>query len=232
MSKNVPFELTFDLATPVVMPFQTTLDGLLSYAAAAMTGLEGEELVPHIPLALDQESRIFKASSIFLGPQPRYMDAIKVRSMRSADDLDARSIAPRRTAKGIIAKTPYPQLDKKRGDFANKMSRYITVQVPYATCYGVGRPDEVMLLLELIGGLGRFANQGQGEITGRSIRQITHDRSWISTTGQPNRPIPVATWERVSQTPVDDVTHGPAHCRFPYWETPSELCVMPRRVVQ
>ncbi|CAM3864455.1 hypothetical protein VRRI112168_03755 [Vreelandella rituensis] len=230
MSESVPFELKLDLVSPVILPFHTTLDGLLSFAAEVMTGLRGDDLVPHIPLERDPDSGIFRASSIFLGPEVHYLDRIKVRSMRSADDLDIRNIGPKRTAKGKVSTRPYTPLDKKRGDYANKLSKYVTVMAPTATCYGVGKPADILHLLELVIGLGKHANQGQGQIAGRSIREIADDRSWIAADGTPARPLPVALWESISATPVEQVTHGLSPCRFPYWATDWEACVMPRRI--
>ncbi|MFG6179630.1 hypothetical protein ACGTN6_20570, partial [Halomonas sp. THAF12] len=207
MPQHVSFELTLTLGSPVIVPFRTTLDGLLSFAAEAMTGERGEKLTPHIPLAMDPDSGIFRASAIFLGsgvpgradgkaidPDIHFQQRVMVRSLKTDDDLDAAKIAPRVSKTGKPLKKPYPDIDKKRGDYANKLTNYTTALAPKAVCYGVGDPDAVMLLLELVMGLGKHAAQGMGEITQRKIRVIERDRSWVLPNQEPARSLPVAVW--------------------------------------
>jgi len=244
MVQHVPFELTLTLASPVVMPFRTTLDGLLSFATEAMTGLRGEELKPHIPLVVDPESGIFRASSIFLGtgvpgradgratePNVHFQNRVMVRSLKTDDDLDATKIAPRVSKTGKPLKKPYADIDKKRGNYANKLTNYTTVLTPKAVCYGVGDPEAVMHLLELVLGLGKHAAQGMGEITHRQIRVIQEDHSWILPNRLPARSLPVAIWESISDIPADEVPHGLSACRFPYWEAEWEASVVPSQVL-
>ena len=89
-----PFKMTMTLVSPVVMPFNTTLDGLLSFAGEALTGLRGAELADVMPLARDAESGIFKASSIFLSNTAFYENLVNLRALKHWD-LDAELTGPK-----------------------------------------------------------------------------------------------------------------------------------------
>lgn len=225
----VPFKMTLTLATPVIMPFHTTLDGLLSYAGEAMTGLRDASLVDVLPLARDEASGIFRASSIFLSRNASYEKLVKVRSLKHWD-LDAMLIAPKRSKAGKLAATPYSLIDKTRGAYANKLSVMSTLRTPKAVCYGVGDIEQVKLLMECVQGLGRHAHQGQGEILQVDIEPVESDGSWVDDAGRPRRPIPVAVWQaKVGRVDSTDVAIMPT--RFPYWLHPPEPCVAPAHTV-
>lgn len=223
---NVPFELRLELVTPVIQPFMLTLDGLLSYAAEALTGERGEALKAHIPLEEEAESQIYRASSITLGPDRFYQRHVKVRSLKH-DDLFLPHIAPKMTKSGKLAKTPYTPLDKKRGDYANKLTDYMVISATTATCYGFGDTEQVLHLLEVVQGLGKHAAQGMGEIRNPEIRELSNDFSWITREGLPARPLPIEVWNRVGNASAEHIKHGLGVCRFPYWEQPPEKAVLP-----
>lgn len=222
---SVPFRMTLSLVSPVVMPFLTSLDGLLSSTAEAFTGLYGEDLVPHIPLERDSDSGVFRASSIFLSRDGQYEHLVKVRALKHWD-LDLSMIGPMRTKTGKLARSPYPKIDRSRGVYANKLTRVATFRTPRAVCYGVGNIEEIKLHMECLIGIGRFANQGQGEIANVALEQIDQDLSWVGLDGEPQRPIPVATWQALGGK--DSVTTSLRRCRFPYWQTEPEACAIPR----
>lgn len=226
-SNMTPFKMTMTLATPVVMPFSTTLDGLLSFACEALTGKRDAELAEVIPL--DDIEGVFKASSIFLSDEAFYENLIKVRSLKHLD-LDLSLIGPRLTKSGKPTRSPYPKIDKSRGEYANKLEKMTTLRTPRAVCYGVGDIEAIKLLMECVIGLGRHAQQGQGEIIGVDIVAIDEDLSWVSSEGQPQRPIPVSAWEAHGES-LEGVTTTLAPARFPYWEQPLESCVAPVRTV-
>lgn len=225
-----PFKMTLTLASPVVMPFNTTLDGLLSFAGEALTGKLDNELADEIPLARDAESGVFKASSIFLSQSAFYESLVKVRALKHWD-LDASMIGPMRTKTGKLARTPYPAIDKKRGDYGNKLSVLTTLRTPKAVCYGVGDIEKVQLWMECVIGLGRHAQQGQGEIINVQIEEIEEDLSWMSVKGEPQRPLPVDVWKQHGGS-MEGVTITTAPWQFPYWKQPLERCVAPAHVVK
>lgn len=220
-----PFKMTMTLATPVVMPFNTTLDGLLSFAGEALTGLRGEALADAMPLARDAESGIFKASSIFLSNAAFYENLVKVRALKHWD-MDALLIGPKTTKTGKLARVPYPAIDKSRGDYANKLSVMTTLRTPKAVCYGVGDVETVELWMQCILGLGRHAQQGQGEIVQLKIDLMEEDYSWVNEEGLPQRPLPIDVWVREGHA-LEGVTTTTAATTFPYWESAMESCVAP-----
>ncbi|AJY53171.1 hypothetical protein [Halomonas sp. KO116] len=224
-----PFKMTMTLASPVVMPFNTTLDGLLSFAGEALTGLRGAKLADVMPLARDVESGIFKASSIFLSNAAFYENLVKVRALKHWD-LDTQLIGPKKTKKGKVARVPYPSIDKSRGDYANKLSVMTTLRTPLAACYGVGDIETIELWMQCILGLGRHAQQGQGEIVQLDISPMDADLSWVNDDGLPQRPLPVNVWVRDGHA-LDGVTTTIAATQFPYWESPLESCVAPLHTV-
>lgn len=224
-----PFKMTITLATPVVLPFSTTLDGLLSFAGETLTGKRDDELMEAMPLALDADSRVFRASSIFLERDASHEHLIKVRAFRHLD-LDKAMIGPNRTKSGKPARNPYPQIDKSRGAYANKLTMMHTLRTPRAVCYGVGDTDMIRTYMHCIQGLGRHAQSGAGEIHRVEIHPISDDLSWVSQEGEPQRPIPVKAWEE-SGGSLDNVATSMVAARFPYWGEPLERCVVPRRTM-
>ena len=226
MANHVPFKAVFHIATPIILPFSTTLDGLLAAAINGFTGLtEGDDLFNEIPLALDAESRVFHGSTLFLGMRPRHVQVTKSRALKSDDDLDARHIAPKRKRNGELTNTPYPKMDKSRGDYAHKLSYYGAVEVPTVVAYGMGDIEAVRHCLEVIQGLGRHAQQGCGEIRRIDIDEIDADLSLVSEQGNPQRPLPMPLWERLASG--GDYLPGTVAVRPPYWQEPLETCALP-----
>lgn len=226
MVQHVPFKVIFHVATPIILPFSTTLDGLLAASASTLTGhTEGDALFNEIPLAYDQQSGVFHGSTLFFGGRPRYVQVTKSRALKTDDDLDARHIAPKRKKNGELTKTPYPKMEKSKGDYAHKLSFYSAVQVPTVVGYGLGNIEQVDHYLSLIQGLGRHAQQGCGEIRHIDIEPIDDDLSWLSEQGHPHRPLPNALWERLASG--GDYLPGMVAVRPPYWEEPLEPCALP-----
>lgn len=227
---HTPFRVEFDIATPIILPFTTTLDGLLSSAIDAVAGLRDDAMIEAMPLARDADSGIFRASSIFLGPRARHLKVTKSRALRTDDDLDARSISPKRKTNGDLAAKPYPKLDTARGDYASRLSTYNAIQVKRAFAFGVGDIEKVALLLDVMMGLGRHAQQGMGQITDVRIEETAEDMSWVNAQGQPQRPLPVDVWKTLGQ-PAGSVETGVASVLPPYWQQDLHTCVVPSRLV-
>lgn len=222
-----PFKVTFYVATPIILPFSTTLDGLLASAVASLTGItEGEALLTEIPLVRDSESGIFHGSTLFMAGRVVYQQMTKNRGLRSDDDLDARNIQPKRKKNGALAKTPYPKMEFGKGDYAHRLTSFHTAQVPTVIGYGCGDVETVRAHLEIVQGLGRHAQQGCGEIRQFHIETLDDDLSLIDQEGHPQRQLPISLWERLGGQ--GEPLKGMMAVAPPYWGQPLVECVLPR----
>lgn len=217
MSKS-SFKITLTLATPFIMgKTRLTLDSLLSAAIFRKTGLKGSECIPHIPL--EQESGIFKASSLFIDDdsQLSFVKQGRVMSLRGPSDLSTEHFLPN-SAKG----DRYLSVDQGRGRLKANMSEYAALNANAVCFYGVGDAKEVKKLIETyITGIGAHANSGAGQILSTEVELLNDDNQscWITESGKPARPLPVALWGSLSGT--DDTSIQSAAritVRFPYWD--------------
>lgn len=205
------FKLVISLATPFVMSRpRTTLDSLLSAAVFRETGLMGTDTIPHIPLV--REEGIFKGSCAFIAGNYSHTTVQRVMTLRGGNDLSEEHFAPQ--SKGKVKR--YLAVDTKRGEYKSNMSNYAGMDARTVVFFGVGDPERVVDLIQNnLPGLGRRANAGAGEIVGVTWKRMEEDYSWVTASGLPARPLPLALWNKISanrQVPVADLT-----VQVPYW---------------
>ncbi len=213
-----PFKLVITLKTPLVMSAtRTTLDALLSAAVFRKTGLTGFQTLPHIPLEKGEDG-IFKGSSMFCGGSYSFDTVGRVMALKNLSDKDESMFKPNGTR-------GYKGISSKREAYKNHLVSYTAISARQVVFYGVGKPDEVVSLIENhIVGIGKCANSGAGEI--ESVKwEPCDDHSWVTKSGKPARPLPVEIWKKLSsgrQVPV-----APVAVRLPYWDTPKVPAVYP-----
>lgn len=221
MNNMINFRLTLQLATPFFSQHRITLDSLLSAAVFNATGLQGEDTIPHIPLAM--EDGIFKASSIFCIRNYRHSTVGRVMSLRTENDLAAGLFSPNRRG------DKYGPIDQQRGDYKANMSAYPGIDAREVYFWGVGNPERVVeLILDFIPGIGKRANAGAGQIIAADWLETDSDLSWMTASGHPARPLPVDLWKRIGGT---DMPSAALAVQLPYWQTDKVEAVVPMSLV-
>jgi len=133
-------------------------------------------------------------------------------NLRGINDLSEEHFAPQ--SKGKAKR--YLAIDVKRGPYKANMSNYAGIDARTVIFYGVGDADRVVeLIRNHLPGIGRSANAGAGEIVDVNWKRMTEDYSWITPSGLPARPLPLAVWNKISAfrpVPVADLT-----VNVPYW---------------
>lgn len=214
------FKLILTLATPFYCPHPLTLDALLSAAVFHATGLQGQDTIDRIPLAMEQG--IFKGSSLFCVPSYRHVAVGRLMSLRTENDLSVSLFAPKGKR--------YTYIDQQRGDYKTNLSAYPGIESREVHFYGVGDPDKVAHLIHtFILGIGKRSNAGAGEIIGVDWVEIEDDRSWVTAKGKPARPLPVDLWESLGGDV--NVPTAPLSVSLPYWDTPKVTAVFPDSLV-
>lgn len=213
----ISFELVIEMATPFVMRHRTTLDALLSAAVFNMTGLQGKDTVPHIPL--HQDRGIFKGSSLMLPRNYRHSIVDRVMALRGEDDLSMQAFSPNNRGKR------YSPVDRQRGPYKSNLSAYPAFVAKEVSFFGVGDPESVARLVrDFIPGLGKRATGGAGEII-RVEPTGSEDYSWMDEKGNPARPLPVDLWREIGGR--DGMPTAPLAVTFPYWESDKVEAVFP-----
>jgi hypothetical protein len=214
---NTPFRVKLSLATAITLNAPLTLDALLSAAVANATGLEGDDTLPHIPLA--QSDGIFRGSALFMHPRFRHEVVGRVMALRGERDLSIHAFRPN----GRQYVNVHTDKAKK---YANKLSSYPGYRTNEVYFYGVGDAERVVYLLaNFLPGIGKRATTGAGEITAASWTETDEDYSWQLPNGSPARPLPRELWLRIGGDA--SLTSMPLAVTLPYWKTNKVDSVFP-----
>lgn len=219
MTHHVPFQVSIRTIAPAIISSgRLTLDGLLSAAVYAETGLQGAQTYDRIPLARTGE--LFHGSSIFVKGVYKETSVSRVGSVTKYCDFRKEEAFPQQGKKVT---------NEKMGLFLSPvMSYYQGCQADEFLFFGLGNPDEVQRLFDLyIPHIGRGHNRGFGAIDTVDVSQIDEDRSIMLEDGSPARPIPLQVWTEVFDGCVETAMIMPHSWRAPYWETSEVLCVVP-----
>jgi len=206
------------MAPAIISSGRLTLDGLLSAAVYAETGLKGEQTYERIPLARTGE--IFHGSSIFVKGAYKETPVTRVGSVTKYCDFRKEEVALQQ-GKQVMRKNLVPFLSPV-------MNNYLGCQADEYIFFGLGNPVEVQRLFDLyIPHIGRGHNRGFGAVDTVDIIEIDQDRSIMLEDGSPARPIPLQFWTDGFYGRVDNAMIMPHSWRAPYWETSEPLCVVP-----
>jgi len=221
---GTPFRLEIKLATPFAMSKpRTTLDSLLSAAIFRENGAMGADTIPHIPL--DQEDGVFKGSCAFIAGNFSHTKVQRIMNLNGLNDHTPDHFAPQ--SKGKIKR--YLAISVKREAYKANLSNHAALDARTVVFFGVGNPERVVELIQTnIPGLGKRANAGAGEIVSVTWQKMDADRSWITPSGLPARPLPLGVWNRISASrivPIADLT-----VQVPYWSGEVVAAVYPLEV--
>jgi hypothetical protein len=210
---NDAFVIEFDLGTPVIMDRNIGLPGLLAWVLASQ-GMS--DPLAHIPLlSIDG---ICVGSDLFALGEPIDFHVPYVRSLRPMAMPHDLALFDRRGR-------PMDQITL-RDERKNLLDFRKAASTPTLVAFGQGDIDIVRSLLSGLPNIGAKRSSGYGTVSDVRVIPISHPHAgFADRTGNPTRPVPVTTWERMNLPPRPTRN---LVARLPRWEAPREMCVGPR----